>query len=189
MAGAFPHAFKDTVAGTQAAYALDASLGVSGIVPVGAIVAWTTHVIGTPSVLPDNWKLCDGTVINNFLSPMNGRNVPSLNGAGGTGHFLRGSDVSGSLQAEGTNLLAHVHDLNSHQHAAGTLKVGSAGVGNTAGTLTNTVSRTGATVLQTGEVAATGSTAAAVGNTAGPSTTSAETRPINMTVKWAMRIY
>ena len=62
-----------------------------GIVPIGAIVAWVPDLPGTPPLLP-NFVLCDGTVLSDGDSPLNGQTIPDLNG---NHHFLRGADTSG----------------------------------------------------------------------------------------------
>ena len=56
--------------------------------PVGSIIAWHPAALGqTIADLPENWVPCSGQTVNGIV-------VPNLNG---TGRFLRGSDVSGTL--------------------------------------------------------------------------------------------
>jgi hypothetical protein len=171
--------------------------GLTGQMPVGSITAFTNHLTGTPS-LPSNWIECDGSVIQDPKSPMNGQTLPDLNGGA---RFLRGSDISGTLQAADTVVPAHAHSMNNHTHDLGGHTHGpgsfspTGGVGNTAGSIANTLSRTGTTVIAGWTLQ--GTSGAAVGNTLGPSTANtasdggsgSETRPINMSVIWIMRIW
>ena len=66
--------------------------------PIGTIVAWLKSLTSTPA-LTSEWKECDGTAVSDAASPMNGVNVPNLNGATeATKKFLRGIDgTTGSL--------------------------------------------------------------------------------------------
>ena len=67
-----------------------------GIVPIGAIVAWVKSLAGTPSLLP-SFVECNGQVLADGDSPLNGRTIPNLNASGGgTKRFLRGSTTSGT---------------------------------------------------------------------------------------------
>ena len=77
--------------------------------PVGTVLAWHKAFTGVPATLPSSWHECDGSVISDVLSPMNGQPLPDLNGSG---HFLRGSATSGTVQVS-QNL--------GHSHGAGTL--------------------------------------------------------------------
>jgi hypothetical protein len=43
-------------------------------VPVGGIVPF----YGSPAELPANWRVCDGSVVNDPVSPFNGKQVPDL---------------------------------------------------------------------------------------------------------------
>lgn len=49
-----------------------------GVVPVGTIIAWHGSMSGTPG-LPDGWVSCDGLVVNDPASPYNGQATPNLN--------------------------------------------------------------------------------------------------------------
>jgi hypothetical protein len=57
----------------SAPYALQA-LHTPGSVPVGSVIPF----FGDLATLTDNWKLCDGAVVNDPDSPFNGQNVPNL---------------------------------------------------------------------------------------------------------------
>lgn len=69
--------------------------------PIGSIVAWHRDVPGGPGLpLPDGWVLCNGGLVNDAQSPLDGRPIPILNGATGytNGRFLRGGASSGLMQ-------------------------------------------------------------------------------------------
>lgn len=78
------------------------------IPPVGAIIAWAKSIAGVPQTLPAGWRLCNGSTINDAESPMNGEDVPDLNG----GEFLRGSGTSGGTG--GSDTMAHTHGVTSN---------------------------------------------------------------------------
>lgn len=66
--------------------------------PVGSIVAWAKSFTGVPSQLTDGWVECNGQVLSDLSSGLNGATIPNLNGAAaGTHRFLRGSTTSGSV--------------------------------------------------------------------------------------------
>jgi len=82
-----------------------------GDAPIGAILAWAKSLAGVPN-LAEGWVECDGEVLVDALSPLNGQTIPDLNG---DNRFLRGNSTSGatttglhkhttSLQWNGTNL-------------------------------------------------------------------------------------
>lgn len=58
--------------------------------PVGNIVAWHNgmNLPEENRLLPKGWMLCNGSKINDPLSPLNGQALPDLNGRG---LFLRGA--------------------------------------------------------------------------------------------------
>lgn len=64
-------------------------------VPVGGIVPF----FGNPAELPPNWKICDGTAVNDPYSPLNSVIVPNLRNV-----FLRGeNDTARNLVTAGVN--------------------------------------------------------------------------------------
>ncbi len=71
--------------------------------PIGTIVAWHKSMSGVPA-LPDGWVECDGETINDTSSPLNGQTLPNLNGER---RFLRGGSTSGN--PEGDALQGHNH--------------------------------------------------------------------------------
>ena len=64
-------------------------------VPVGSIIAWHKSMSGVPALL-DNFHECDGSVISDSRSLMNGQTLPDLNS---TARFIRGGIASGTTQA------------------------------------------------------------------------------------------
>jgi len=76
-------------------------------VPIGSIIAWNKNMSGTPA-LPAEWVECNGQVLSDAESPLNGQTIPNLNsGANSTfgtttnvGRYLRGSTSSGSYQSD-----------------------------------------------------------------------------------------
>ena len=60
-------------------------------VPIGAVLAWFKTLSGVPSI-SDGYVQCDGQVLNDSDSPLNGETIPNLNGGD---RFLRGNSTSG----------------------------------------------------------------------------------------------
>lgn len=92
-----------------------------GQVPIGSVVAWTNHVAGTPA-LPAGWVRCDGQVLSDAASPMNGQTIPNLNGGrtsqvgvGTRGLFLRGHSSSGEIESDQSNHFDGVEQSDSNQ--------------------------------------------------------------------------
>ena len=65
-----------------------------GIVPIGSIIAWHKNLAGVPS-LPEGFMECNGDTVNDIESPLNGVELPNLNGEN---RFLRGNVTSGIMQ-------------------------------------------------------------------------------------------
>jgi len=150
-----------------------------GDIPVGAITAWLKSFAGVPN-LPENYRECDGSVIVDALSAMNGQTLPDLNG----GEFLEGRATSGATGGSAT--MAHTHGLTGAEaqigFASGTNKI-SAKFATTA-SYTPDNEATNLTVTATG-------TATTLGvGLAGPTdaASNAENRPPFYTVVWVMRI-
>jgi len=68
---------------------------VFGIVPIGSIVAWAKNLPSVPD-LPASFVECNGQVLSDADSPLNGQTIPDLNASAGTERFLRGSTTSGA---------------------------------------------------------------------------------------------
>lgn len=77
----------------------DNELQAIGIVPVGSVVSWFKSMSGVPT-LPVNFVECDGSIINDSDSPLNGQTLPNLNG---NNNFLRGNSTSGTLGGSSTH--------------------------------------------------------------------------------------
>jgi len=76
-----------------------------GDAPIGAILAWAKSLSGVPN-LAEGWVECDGSVLVDALSPLNGQTIPDLNG---DNRFLRGNSTSGGTGGSAT--AAHEHDM------------------------------------------------------------------------------
>ena len=98
---------------------------VNALPPVGSITAWAKNLTGVPA-LPANWVECNGQVLSDAESPLNGQTIPNLNASGGgTKRFLRGSTTSGTTGGEDAHALS-VAELASHTH---TIPIGTTGSG------------------------------------------------------------
>jgi hypothetical protein len=64
------------------------------VLPVGFIGGWAKNLTGVPALI-GTWAECNGQVLNDAQSPLNGQTLPDLNGAGGPQRFLRGAAMSG----------------------------------------------------------------------------------------------
>jgi hypothetical protein len=171
------------------------------VVPIGTILPWHKSLAGVPS-LSARFVECNGQVLSDADSPLNGQTIPDLNGLG---HFMRGSATSGTVQAQAT--LAHAHDIghnhtqNSHGHTQNSHSHPDASWGYD-GTATSGVIRralfdfnvddagTPDVDYQSSATATNQSTTATniahVGNSG--SSSGAETRPVNMSVVFIMRV-
>ncbi len=152
---------------------------VAAMVPVGTIVGWHKTLSGVPA-LPGRWVECDGSVISDADSPMDGETLPDLNG---DARFLRGAATSGAEEADAFQ--GHWHKVYAGTGDPGTYvtllyssQAGAAGNGDQVlGTAT-----TGQEVREFRAVDAHPDTSS------GTPRTATETRPINMSVVWIMRI-
>lgn len=74
-----------------------------GLVPIGGIIHWIKSFTGVPS-LPAGFVECNGQVLSDGQSPLNGQTMPNINGSGGgTKQFLRGSTTSGTTGGSETH--------------------------------------------------------------------------------------
>jgi len=95
----------------------------SALVPVGTIFPWAKSIAGVPA-LPTGWMECDGSVVSNGDSPIDGETLPDLNG--GTHRMLRGESTSGGTGGADT----HNHQwLENAAAGAGDSTFDSAGSG------------------------------------------------------------
>ena len=151
------------------------------ITPVGGIVAWHKDFT-TGLALTDGWVECNGQVINDPRSPFNGLTVPNLNGdatgadlpaplSGKYEVFLRGGTASGTVQTD---------QFASHAHWSGSAKVLNAD-GLNDHVVTQTSGEAASRRMFGGNNKAHLKTLSAAGS-------GTETRPVNMSVVWVMRI-
>lgn len=79
--------------------------------PIGTLLPWAKSLTGVPT-LPVGWMECDGSVVSDSASPMNGTTLPDMNG---DNRFVRGNSTSGGTGGESTHVLT-VAELASHGH-------------------------------------------------------------------------
>jgi hypothetical protein len=72
-------------------------------VPIGSIMPWAKNISGVPD-LAEGWIECNGQVLSDPDSPLNGQTIPNLNGQN---RFLRGNATSGSTGGTAN----HKHEL------------------------------------------------------------------------------
>lgn len=70
-------------------------------VPIGSMMPWVKTLTGVPA-LPAGWVECDGTVLSDSDSPMDGETLPPANSAN---LFLRGNSTSGGTGGAATNVI------------------------------------------------------------------------------------
>jgi hypothetical protein len=74
-------------------------------IPIGGIIWWYKNLTGVPA-LPSGWVECNGQVLDDSESLLNGQTIPNINGSG---YFIRGSATAGITQLSQTK---------SHNHTA-----------------------------------------------------------------------
>lgn len=77
----------------------------NALVPIGVAYPWFKSLAGVPA-LPVPFVECNGQVLSDAESPLDGQTIPDLNGAG---LFLRGAATSGTVGGSET----HSHTYNS----------------------------------------------------------------------------
>jgi len=93
----------ETQTGTDTERAVTPDSAQAVLSPIGAIIAWAKSMTSVPQTLPVGWVECDGSVISDAESVLNGETLPDLNG----GEFLRGAGTSGGTGGSAT----HTHPL------------------------------------------------------------------------------
>jgi hypothetical protein len=119
----------------------------------------------TPA-LPADFLPCSGQMVSDAASPYNGQTLPNLNGEQ---RFLRGSTTSGVLQTDA---------FQGHFHNSGALTI-------TGDQSASSNDYTGTGTMRFISAAVTGPLSDGVNGTPRIST---ETRPINMSIIWIMKI-
>tara|TARA_Y100000310_G_C20702423_1_gene831085 strand:+ start:4893 stop:5369 length:477 start_codon:yes stop_codon:yes gene_type:complete len=66
-----------------------------GTVPIGAVIMWHKSLTGVPS-LPGNYVECNGQVLNDSLSPLNGQTMPNINNTSIVAGFTSSGITGGS---------------------------------------------------------------------------------------------
>jgi len=100
--------------------------GVNNLVPIGGVISF----YGDPANLPENWKVCDGSVINDPESPLNGTTLPDMRAK-----FVRGEENATRNLESGANTggsdtidMRHQHSIASdgtHVHSGTAVNAGS----------------------------------------------------------------
>lgn len=145
-----------------------------GIVPIGTIMAWHPNLDARVGGLPDGWVRCNGQVLNDAGSVLNGVLIPNLNGdpAGANSPHL-GNKAQVFLRGGTTSGIGQNHALQNHTHDFFTERNHGAGV----------QSGGGSTPADTNYYQVPGHKTS---NHSGHQ--DAETRPVNMSVVWIMRV-
>ena len=113
------------------------------VAPIGVICAWAKSISGVPS-LPTGWVECNGQVLSDAGSPLNGQTIPNLNASGGgTQRFLRGSTTSGTTG--GADSVSHDH-TSGGSNATVTAIPGSGGFTHSGSSINGTTSTTTSTL-------------------------------------------
>jgi hypothetical protein len=138
-----------------------------GYAPLGTILPWHKSMTASPATsLPPGWLECNGQVVSDGASPYNGQALPDLNSGG---RFLRGGNTSGTMQDDA--LQGHHHHVpNLTQRVGG--RTGNSGAYEKNDGVFNTENAT--TIISDGAH--------------GLPRVAAETRPLNMSVVWIMRV-
>lgn len=143
------------------------------LIPIGVPIPWHKDMPGVPA-LPDIYLECDGSVIVDSDSPMNGETLPDLNGDLA---FVRGGTTSSNTKQDDA-FQGHRHNGGSRMHSTVNYFYSQESLG--AGT------STGASTPGTSRRHYTGNPTTDTAN--GTPRTTTETRPINMTMIMIMRI-
>lgn len=150
--------------------------------PIGSIIAWHKDMLGGTPGLPASgeWVECNGQTLNDTGSNYHNRVIPNLNGdaaganspgqSGKVAMFLRGGAISGTGQQDA---------FQGHRHGSMNADFLIANQGLSAGT--------GGSYVGAGSFAATTNDPVTDGTNGTPRTAN-ETRPVNMSVVWIMKV-
>ena len=152
--------------------------------PIGTITAWSNRASSDSSQfesLPDGWVLCDG---RNIPEPSiwAGEKTPDLNGER---RFLRGGDVSDLLKMEDHQLQDHEHSVDDSGHTH-TYLWKTRGNHSGSGRSDNVHYDAGD---DNDEVTSSSSTTGVTVGKVSSGNHGSETRPINMSVLYIMRVF
>lgn len=78
-------------------------------IPVGGIIWWYKGLTGVPA-LPSGWVECNGQVLSDAESLLNGQTMPNINTAG---RFIRGSATAGTTQSSQNLQHAHTNSVST----------------------------------------------------------------------------
>ena len=136
--------------------------------PVGSIIAWNKSKANTPA-LPEGWVECDGATINVEGSVYEGASTPNLNNQyqswNTKGVFLRGDTTSGSFQDDAFQGHAHYYKFSNITFGGSGLLTIDLGGGGVAQASSDAISTGFGGVRYT-----------------------TETRPVNFSVVWIMKV-
>jgi hypothetical protein len=79
------------------------------LIPIGTVFSWLKNFPNVPPI-GDEWVECNGQVLNDPDSILNGQIIPDLNGQN---RFLQGSATSGSVGGSATMTHTHTGSLPS----------------------------------------------------------------------------
>lgn len=146
--------------------------GGGGNLPLGTVLAWHKSFNNTPN-LPDGWVECNGQTLSDPASPYDGQTIPDLNNRknawNSKGSFLRGDTTSGDFEDDAFQ--GHWHNLNVWGN-------GVIGRREPAGIDDATIEDTRPDAVRE----------ALSDGTNGTPRTDGETRPVNMSVVWIMKV-
>jgi len=176
-AGETPSGDPDSVGNPQILNSLKSIIRTIGlqIVPIGSTMAWDKSMPGVPA-LPDGWVECNGQTLSDPDSPLNGQVIRSINV---DKRFIRGGATSGAEQIDG--FMKHWHNTTY------------SGTANLYDVPANLLTGTGAAFAGSTRTATpsinnqTARDAMDDGVTGAPRTAD-ETRPINITMVYIMRV-
>ncbi|MCD4813753.1 hypothetical protein K8S19_08695 [bacterium] len=140
--------------------------------PVGTIMAWHKSLPNVPQTLPDSWVECNGQTLTGTGGSLDGVVIPNLNILG---RFLRGSQTSGVEQEDAFQ--GHKHKL---EYAGSKDEIPTHGSGGYYNDRLASADSAHVSYLRVGVPRSDGSN--------GTPRTADETRPINMSVVWIIKI-
>lgn len=152
------------------------------IAPIGSIIAWHKNATSnTTLTIPEGWVECSGGNVVDSESPLLGIDIPDLNN---DGRFLRGDTTSGNIQADAFQ--GHLRELHVEKNGS---------TGNAAGF--TTTNNSGVALTGRNNISSNYQYKNSIANflggylsdgTNGTPRIDDETRPVNMSVVWIMRI-